>query len=269
MPIITISQDSYSHGEEIAKKVAEKLGYKCVGPEIIQYACDCLALPLSKIEKALHDPPTFLERIASKKEQYLAMFRAVFFEYMCLDNIVYHGFAGHVFLADVPYVIKVRVIADLEARISEGMHRENLTYDEAMKKLIRGDKERAKWTKYLYGRDNRDPRLYDLYLNLHSINLDTAVAIIVGSSQVSTNGHVEMMRNKLRDMALAAKTEARLLEVFPEVEVIAKDGEVFVRVNGSIVQEEMIAERARKIVSEVEGVGSVRIGVVPSIYVPF
>ncbi|MBU2498958.1 MAG: cytidylate kinase-like family protein [Proteobacteria bacterium] len=269
MPIITISQDSYRYGEEIAKKVAEKLGYECIGPEMIQHACDCLALPLSKMERALRDSPTFFERISSKKEQYLAIFRVVFFEYMCHDNIVYHGFAGHIFLENVPNVVKVRVIADLEDRISEEMYLEDLTYNEARKKLIREDKERAKWTKYLYGRDNHDPHLYDLYLNLHNISLDTAVAIIVGTSQLATNGHMEMMKKKLMDMALAAKTEARLLEVFPEVEAIARDGEVFVKVKGSIVQEDMIAERARKLVSEIEGVSSARIGVVPSNHVPF
>ena len=269
MPIITISQDSYGHGKEIAKKVAEKIEYKCIGPEILQYACDCLAVPVSKIRNALHNSPNLLDRIASKKEQYLAMFRAIFYEYMCLDNIVYHGFAGHIFLADVPNVVKVRIISDLENRIREKMHREDLGYDEAVKKLNKEDKERAKWTKYLYGKDNRDPRLYDIYLNLHSISVDAAVAIIVGSSRVSTNGHHVMMRKRLRDMALAAKTEARLMEILPEVEAIAKDGEVFVKVNGSIVQEDMIAERARKIVTEIEGVRSARIGVSPSVYVPF
>jgi len=72
MPIITISHDSYSHGEDIAKKVSEKLGYECVGSEIIQHACNTLDSPLSKIRVALHDSPTFLEHVTSKKEQYLA-----------------------------------------------------------------------------------------------------------------------------------------------------------------------------------------------------
>lgn len=269
MPIITISRDSYSHGEDIAKKVAQKLGYTCIGPEIIQHACDSLDFPYSEIQKALHDSPTFLEYMVTKKEQRLALFRAIFFEYMCHDNIVYHGLAGHIFLAEIPNVVKVRVVADQDDRINEEMHREHLSYEEAQKRLIKEDKERLKWTKYLYGKDNQDPRLYDLYLNLHNINLDAAVTIIVGMAQVSTNGHVEMMRKKLRDMALAAKTEAWLLEVFPEVEAVARDGEVFVSVQGSILQHQLIEEKAREIVTKIDGVKTVRIGVAPSIYVPF
>jgi len=78
-----------------------------------------------------------------------------------------------------------------------------------------------------------------------------------------------MMRKKLSDMALAAKTEARLLEVFPGVEASANEGEVFVRVQGSILQEKAIVEKASKIMRDIEGIKSARIGVAPSIFVPF
>jgi len=269
MPIITISRDSYSHGEEIAWKVAERLGYSCIGPEIIQRSSDRMDLPATAIKKALDDAPTFLEQLAAKKERCLAMFRAVFFETMCRGNIVYHGVAGHIFLADMPDVVKVRVMADFDERVRELMRREHLTSREARKKLIREDRERDRWTRQLYGKDDHDPRLYDLYLNLHSMSIDAAAAIIAGTAEVSVNGHMEMMRRKLRDMALAAKTEARLLKVFPEVEAVARDGEVFVSVKGSILQEKMVAEKARKIMAKMDGVKRVNIGVAPSIYVPF
>jgi cytidylate kinase len=269
MSIISISRDSYSHGEDIAKAVAEKLGYKCIGPEIIQHACQCLDFPFSTLQKSLHEAPTFLERISARKEQYLAIFRSLFFEYMAQDSIVYHGLAGHILLADVPNVLKVRVIADFEDRIEEKVGREHLPYGEAEKRLLREDNERARWARQTYGKDDHDPRLYDLYLNLHNISRDAAVSIIIGTAQVSTNGNEEMMRKKLRDMALAAKTEARLLELFPELVVVAKDGEVFVSVNGSLLQEERIRERARRMVSGIEGIRKLNIGVEPSIYVPF
>jgi cytidylate kinase len=269
MTIIAISLDSYCHGEYIAKKVAEKLAYKCIGPEIIQHACQYLGFPGSNLEKALYDAPTFLEQLSAKKEQYLAIFRSIFFEYMCQDNIVYHGLAGHIFLADVPNVLKVRIIADFEDRMNEMMGQEYLTYEEAKRKIHREDKERAKWTGHLYGKDNHDPHLYDIYLNLHNIKLKAAVSVIVGAAQASTNGHEEMMRKRLRDMALAAKTEAQLLKLFPEVEVVAKDGEVFVCVYGSILQEERIRERAKEMVAGIKGIRKINVGVAPSIYVPF
>jgi cytidylate kinase len=270
MSIITISRDSYSHGEEIAKAVAETLGYQCIGPaEIIQEACRHMGFPSSELKKALHDSPTFPEKVSAKKEQFPAVFRSVFFEYMCRDHIVYHGLTGHIFLADVPNVLKVRIIADFEDRIREQMEREDLTYGEAKKRLRLQDKERSKWTRHLYGTDNHGPGRYDIHLNLHNITSREAVSIIAGSARVSTNGHEEIMRKRIRDMALAAKTEAHLFEIFPEVEAVAKDGVVFVSVNVSILQEEKIADKARELVSGIEGIRRLNIGVVPSVYEPF
>ena len=269
MPIITISQDMYSRGEEIAEKVAQNLGYECVGPEIIGNLCKSQGFPLYKIEKALHESPGIFDHLSPKKEQYLAMFRAVFFETMLHDKVVYHGLAGHIFLADIPNVIKVRVTEDLEERVRQGMLRNGLSFKEAKKRIIRKEKERSRWTKQMFDKDNQNPQLYDLYLNLKNISLDMAIAVIVDMAKLSLNGNVMIMKKRLTDMALAAKIEARLLESFPEVRVAADDGDVFIRVQGSILQEESIVKKANKIMTNIEGIRSVRIDVAPSIFVPF
>lgn len=269
MSIITISQDIYSRGEEIAKKVSQKLGYECVDPEVIMDLCKAHGAPPSGIEVALRKAPNILDHLSPKKEQYLAMFRAVFFEYMSRDNIVYHGRAGHLFLADIPNVIKVRITTDLEERTREGMHREGLSLKKTQKRLAREDKQRSRWTKQFFDKDNQDPSLYDLYLNLRNISLETAAVVIADTAELSQNGNAMIMRKRLKDMALAAKIENRLLEVFPGVEAVADDGDVLVRVQGSILQEEAIVEKAGKILSAIEGIKSAKIGVAPSIFVPF
>ena len=121
----------------------------------------------------------------------------------------------------------------------------------------------------MFDKDDKNPQLYDLYLNLKNISLDMAVAIIVDMAKLSLNGNAMIMRKRLKDMALAAKIEASLLESFPEVQAIADDGDVFIRVQGSILQEELIVKKANKIMANIEGIRSVRIGVAPSIFVPF
>ena len=59
------------------------------------------------------------------------------------------------------------------------------------------------------------------------------------------------------------------LSVSSGEEAVARDGEVFVSVNGSILQEKIITDKAMKIMAKIDGVKAVRIGVTPSIYVPF
>ena len=69
MPIITISRDPYLCNEEIVKKIAKKLGYKYINPEMIQHACDSLNLPHPKIQKEAYDSPTLLEHLSAEKKQ--------------------------------------------------------------------------------------------------------------------------------------------------------------------------------------------------------
>jgi len=268
MAIITISRDSYSHGKEIAEAVAEKLGYKCVGPEVIKSACEALSLQASAIEEALYEAPSLFRRLGNKNERRVAQFRAAFYECMTKDNIVYHGIAGHVFLKDVPNVLRVRVIADFQDRLAEEMQRTGDDEHTATHRLLDEDKKRSQWTQYLYGKDNHDPDLYDIYVNLHNISVEKAVRIILDTASISTNGYGPQMKKRLADLALEARTEALLLEAFPEVSAEVHDGEVFARVNASIVQSEAVHDKAVKVL-ERQGIHNAHVGVSASGFVPF
>ena len=72
MAIITISRGCYSHGKEIAEKVALKLGYECVSREILIEASHFFHVPGMNLLKSLHDSPSVLERITHGQEMYLS-----------------------------------------------------------------------------------------------------------------------------------------------------------------------------------------------------
>ena len=71
MAIITISRGCFSHGQEIAEKVAEILGYECISREVLIEAAKLFNVSEKKLIKSLHDAPTIPERIAHKKTEYL------------------------------------------------------------------------------------------------------------------------------------------------------------------------------------------------------
>ena len=63
MAIITISRGSYSHGKEIAEKVAGILGYECVSREILIEASKYFKVPEMKLLKSIHDAPSILDSL--------------------------------------------------------------------------------------------------------------------------------------------------------------------------------------------------------------
>jgi cytidylate kinase len=178
MAIITISRGSYYRGKEVAEKLAQKLGYQCISREILLEASEEFNIPEIKLIRAIQDAPSILERFTRQKEKYVAFIRAALLKHVQKDNVVYHGLFGHFFLQDIPHVLKVRIVGDLEARVADEVKREGISADKAREIITRDDEERRKWALYLYGADAWDATLYDLVIHLKTISVDDAVSLI-------------------------------------------------------------------------------------------
>ena len=178
MAIITISRGSYYRGKEVAEKLAQKLGYQCISREILLEASEEFNIPEIKLIRAIGDAPSILERFTRQKEKYVAFIRAALLKHVQKDNVVYHGLFGHFFLQDIPHVLKVRIVGDLEARVADEVKREGISADKAREIITRDDEERRKWALYLYGADAWDATLYDLVIHLKTISVDDAVTLI-------------------------------------------------------------------------------------------
>ena len=263
MAIVTISRGSYSRGKEVAEKLASALGYECISREIILEASEHFNIPELKLVRAIHDAPTILDRFTSGKERFVAFFRAALLTHLQRDRIVFHGLAGHFFLQDIAHVFKVRISADMEDRVREEMSREGITADQARMILATDDAERAKWGLHLYGQDTRNPLLYDMVLNLKNMGVDDAVAIILNALEQPCFQSTERSRRRLANAALAAQVEAALVGEFPRVIADAANGEVFVNVRGSRVDEKRIAAQVQRLVGGVDGIASLQVNVVP------
>jgi cytidylate kinase len=178
MAIITISRGSYHRGREVAEKLAQKLGYECISRDILLEASEEFNIPEIKLIRAIQDSPSILDRLTRQKEKYVAYIRAALLKHVQKDNVVYHGLFGHFFLQDIPHVLKVRIVADLEARVADEVNREGISESKAREIIIKDDEERRKWALHLYGADWWDATLYDLVIHLKTITVDDAVDLL-------------------------------------------------------------------------------------------
>jgi cytidylate kinase len=254
MAIITISRGSYSRGKEVAEKVAAKLGYECISRDILLEASEQFNIPEIKLVRAIHDAPSILERFTYGKERYVAYIKAALMKHIQKDNMVYHGLAGHFFLQEVPHVLKVRIVADLEDRIVEEMKRENISAAEARHILKKDDDERRRWGMQIFGVDTWDPMLYDMVLHIKSITVDCAVELILQAVESPCFQTTPSSQKILDDQTLAARVQAALVEEFPTATVSAKGGELFVGIKGDLTEEQEIITRVRRIASHVAGI---------------
>lgn len=259
MTIITISRGSYSRGKEIAERVAERLGYKCMAREVILEACGRYDVAEMKLIRAIHDAPTILERFGISKERYVAQFNAEFLEQMKQDNVVYHGLAGHVFLSGVSHVLKVRIIADIEYRVQLETKRESISREAALAILEHDDRERRRWSKMLFGIDPSDPSLYHLVLHVGALAPEIATDIICATAKDEEFQTTEASQQALEDLLLATRIKALLVGSDPHVEVTARGGIVNVRVRGSALHEASYRRDIDRMARSVEGVREVKV----------
>jgi len=226
MAIVTISRGSYSKGKEIAEKVAERLGYKCVAREVFIEASKEFNIPRIKLVRAIHDAPSVLDQFTYGKEKFIAYFQTALLRCLQRDNVVYHGLAGHFFLKGISHVLKVRIISDMEDRVRLEMARENISSEEAESILKKDDAERRKWSMNLYGIDTADPILYDLVIHIGQISVDDAVDLICLTAASRSFKTTFESQKAMEDRALASEIKTMLIEIKPDIQVFARDGNV-------------------------------------------
>jgi len=265
MAIITISRSSFSAGQEIAEKVAAKLGYRCISRDVLLEASEEFNIAEVKLVRALHDAPSILDRFTHGKERFVAFIRQAFLEQVQGDNVVYHGLAGHFFVEGVRHVLKVRVFADFEERVAREMESEGVSRETAIQTLRKDDDERRKWSMALYGVDTSDATLYDMVIHLFKIAVDDAVDIISHTAELPPFKADAASQNKLNDLLLRAQVASAIVDKWPRARVTAHQGKVIVLVEAPLAHETRISREVGDLVKHLKDVKSLRVRVRPPI----
>jgi cytidylate kinase len=116
LPVITISRQLGSLGNQIARATAELLGYRLVWRDLINEAALRAGAPGTAL--AVIDELGLLGISLSKKEirAYRKALKQVMKELYSAGNAVIVGRAGQIILHDQPAVLHVRVVAPAELR---------------------------------------------------------------------------------------------------------------------------------------------------------
>jgi cytidylate kinase len=268
MAIITVSRGSRSGGAAFAECLAKTLGYPSLAREVLVKAAEKLGVSEEMLRGKIEKRAGFWERMTSDRRIYLVALQSALADACVSGDLVYHGHAGHLLLKEVPNVLRVRLIAPESVRIHAAMEDQHLDYAAARDYIRLVDEERVRWTKFVYGLDWRDPRNYDLVINLRDITIPTACAMVAGAVKLPPYVTNEEVKKKLRNfglacrvkVALAANTESRAVRF----EVRADGGRV--EVFGEVATSGVLMRRAgpkeadiRLIAKTVEGVRTVTV----------
>jgi cytidylate kinase len=259
MGIITVARGSYSYGQEISEKVAERLGYDCISREVILGAFEEFDIPEIKLTQALEDVPSVWNRIIHGKRKYMAYTRAALLQHLRKGNVVYHGFAGHFFVEGIPHILKILITANMGDRISLVMDRDNISRKEASRLVNRIDYQRKRWGKALYGIEPLDPCLYDLTIHIDRITVEDAVDTICQVSKLKQFQTTPGSEKAMDDMFLALRVEHFLLDLKPRVDVYADNKFVYLKTPTPLSDESEIVGRLGEIMKTTPGIRGIKV----------
>jgi cytidylate kinase len=263
MSIITISRGSYSKGKEVAEKVSARLGYECISREVLLEASREFNVPEVKLVRAIHDAPSILDRIGYQKDRFITFIWSTLLQHFRKGNVVYYGLAGHFFVRDIPHVLKVRVTADLDMRVRSEVEREGISRKAALQIIKHDDEERRKWSESLYGINTSDPSLYDLVIHIGNMTTDDAASVICCAVALDTFKTTPESRQALEDIAIASQIRSALVDLAPDVDVVAHDGIVQIHTAALLYETKEFVSDIQAIAKSIQGVKEAKVGVKP------
>jgi cytidylate kinase len=211
MAILTISRQYGSGGREIGRLVAEKLDYRYVDKERLFQDLEQAGRRWGRVAKEVDEVcPTLWERYDWQYRGYVAQLEALILDYATGDNVVIIGRGGAYLLQEVPFCLRVRLMAPLEVRIERIMARKRLDRAAAERLIRQVDNDRACYIKANYGSDWDLDQVYDLTLNTGKFNYAQMAGILIGGLADKDRLATPEARARLQDAALAYRLKARV-----------------------------------------------------------
>jgi cytidylate kinase len=151
------------------------------------------------------------EHFSQIRRPYTVLMRQALLEKIRGDNVVYHGFSGHLLVPRLKHFVRVRIDAPLKLRLSMTMERLKCDEDSAREYIQNSDEQRVRWARFVYGRNIRDPALYDLNINLGHLTITEISGILEYILLEKELQVTDELKAQVEQLFLAANVEAALI----------------------------------------------------------
>jgi cytidylate kinase len=197
--LITITRQYGAGGSEVARLVAERLGWTVVDNEIVARVARRAGLTPEIVAEQDERVPGFVERLAralaassqefavpelgvavrAAEPSLVRLTEMVVKEIAAEGRAVLVGRAAPAVLGRESGVLHVKLVATREFRITTAMQSEGLDRRATERLMDETDAQRSRYHREHYGRDWDDPTHYHMILNTGLLGMDGAAEVIV------------------------------------------------------------------------------------------
>ena len=215
MAIVTISRESGSGGEDIAKAVAKRLQYGFVSKDSIYSEIEEHGKKwLGWVARLDEHAPSIWERYDRSYAAYLALVEHCIYRNALKNNVVILGRGGNYLLEKIPYALRIRITASADDRAGTLRDRFGIDEEAARKMLGHSDHERSIFLKRAYHKDWVNPDDYDITLNSGHMGFEEMVALIVDEIPARDKFFTPDNEERLRRLEVASRVKADIVTRF-------------------------------------------------------
>ncbi len=185
MALLLISRGSYSGGQIIAECLSRSGGMTCITREELVASVNTHGELANKITAAIGKAAQNYAQFSALRRPYKILMRLALLRKIRQGDLAYFGYSGHLLLPDISHAVKVRIIAPMELRVRLLQSRTKCGEAEAREIIRQVDEERNRWTRFMYGKNLRDPEYFDLCINFERISFPEACCLLVHAARSS------------------------------------------------------------------------------------
>lgn len=212
----------------------------------------------TKLVEQLSQAISAYDHFGRIRRPYIVLMRQALLEKIRHDNVIYHGFSGHLLVPRLSHFVRIRISAPLSLRVSMTMARLRCNQEHALAHISQSDEQQVRWARFMYGHDIRNPALYDLNVSLGHLTIKALCGVLEHVLQERDLQPPEELKAQVEHLFLEASVEAALV-IDPrtrEFEIGARLENGCMLLTGPYLEDtdrEAVMEVARK----VDGVGRV------------
>jgi cytidylate kinase len=203
--LITVSRQYGAGGSEVARRVAEALGWRVVDNELVEEVASRAGLPREDVAEREERLPGFAERLARtlatstpelfaapapggtvpklQEEDLVRITETVVADVAARGRVVLVGRAAPAVLAREDNCLHVKLVAPRPYRIQAAAERLGVDLKKAAEITDETDARRERYLRQFYRRDWNDPVNYHMVLNTGVLGPEGATDVIVGEAK--------------------------------------------------------------------------------------
>jgi cytidylate kinase len=181
MNVLTVTRDYGAGGYEVARRLAEALGWELLDRQLLHQAAALEHLPDAELERLDEKAITLADRLRlhPPHQRYLHGLREAACQAASRGNVILVGRGTGQLLSDMPNVLHLRLVAPREWRARRMARQEGWTLEHALARCAEEDHTRERFTRYFFGTAPFQPAQYALIFNTARVQLDDVAACVV------------------------------------------------------------------------------------------